>query len=92
MSGEVFGTLEEAQIALERWRCRHNGAHPHASLGYRPLASKVFVLASPARPAVIVVEIAILEQASPLKVVVGLTSDPLGRDPITAGTDEACRR
>ncbi len=33
---EVFDTLLEAKVLIERWRREYNGVRPHSSLGYRP--------------------------------------------------------
>jgi transposase InsO family protein len=35
---EVFYTLKEAQVLIERWRIEYNTFRPHSSLGYRPPA------------------------------------------------------
>ena len=35
---EVFDTLYEAQVLIERWRVEYNTIRPHSSLGYRPPA------------------------------------------------------
>jgi len=35
---EVFDTLFEAQVLIERWRVEYNTVRPHSSLGYRPPA------------------------------------------------------
>lgn len=35
---EIFMTLKEAQILIERWRDFYNKVRPHSSLGYRPPA------------------------------------------------------
>ena len=35
---EIFYTLTEAQILIERWRQQYNTVRPHSALGYRPLA------------------------------------------------------
>jgi len=35
---EIFYTLNEAQIIIERWREEYNTFRPHSSLGYRPPA------------------------------------------------------
>jgi transposase InsO family protein len=35
---EVFDTLLEAKVLIERWRVRYNTVRPHSSLGYRPPA------------------------------------------------------
>ncbi len=38
LNGEIFYTLREAQVIIERWRCEYNTFRPHSSLGYRPPA------------------------------------------------------
>ncbi len=43
LNGEVFTTLREAQILIERWRRHYNTVRPHSALGYRPPASKSIV-------------------------------------------------
>jgi transposase InsO family protein len=35
---EIFTTLREAQVLIERWRWHYNTVRPHSSLGYRPPA------------------------------------------------------
>jgi transposase InsO family protein len=40
LNGEIFTTLREAQVLIERWRCHYNAVRPHSSLGYRPPAPK----------------------------------------------------
>ena len=35
---EIFDTLFEAQVLVERWRNHYNTVRPHSSLGYRPPA------------------------------------------------------
>ncbi len=39
---EIFFTLREAQVIIERWRIEYNMFRPHSSLGYRPPASEAF--------------------------------------------------
>jgi transposase InsO family protein len=34
LNGEVFTTLREAQILIERWRRHYNTVRPHSALGY----------------------------------------------------------
>ena len=51
LNGEIFYTLKEAQIVVESWRRHYNAVRPHASLGYRPPAPEVFILALSAWPA-----------------------------------------
>jgi transposase InsO family protein len=38
LNREIFYTLTEAQVLLERWRVHYNTKRPHSSLGYRPPA------------------------------------------------------
>jgi len=38
LNGEVFYTLKEAKILIERWRHHYNHIRPHSSLGYKPPA------------------------------------------------------
>jgi transposase InsO family protein len=35
---EIFCTLREAQVLIERWRREYNTIRPHGALGYRPPA------------------------------------------------------
>jgi transposase InsO family protein len=46
---EVFNTLREAQVLIERWRWHYNAVRPHSALGYRPPAPEV-VIAGPLQP------------------------------------------
>jgi transposase InsO family protein len=36
LNGEVFSSLCEAQIRIEKWRRHDNTVRPHSALGYRP--------------------------------------------------------
>jgi len=38
LNGEVFYTLKEAKVLIERWRVHYNTKRPHSSLGYKPPA------------------------------------------------------
>jgi transposase InsO family protein len=38
LNGEIFYTLHEAKVVLERWRWHYNHVRPHSSLRYRPPA------------------------------------------------------
>ena len=38
LNGEVFYTLKEAQVLIQRWRQWYNRLRPHSALGYRPPA------------------------------------------------------
>jgi putative transposase len=39
LNGEIFYSLKEAQIVIEKWRVEYNTRRPHSALGYRPLAA-----------------------------------------------------
>ena len=43
LNGEIFYTLKEAQIIIEKWRAHYNTVRPHSSLGYKPPAPKSIV-------------------------------------------------
>ena len=36
LNTEIFYTLKEANVLIERWRHHYNTVRPHSSLGYRP--------------------------------------------------------
>jgi transposase InsO family protein len=38
LNGEIFYSLREAKIIIERWRNHYNTKRPHSALGYRPPA------------------------------------------------------
>ena len=40
---EVFYTLAEAKVLIERWRVQYNTIRPHSSLGYRPPAPEAIL-------------------------------------------------
>lgn len=40
---EIFDTLKEAQVLIERWRRHYNQKRPHSSLGYRPPAPETIL-------------------------------------------------
>jgi len=48
LNGEIFYTLREATIIIERWRQHYNSRRPHGSLGYQPPAPQT-ILPRPAR-------------------------------------------
>ncbi len=43
LNGEVFYSLREAQILIEKWRRHYNTVRPHSALGYRPPAPESIV-------------------------------------------------
>ncbi len=42
LNREIFETLLEAQVLIERWRVEYNTIRPHSSLGYKPPAPEAF--------------------------------------------------
>ena len=38
LNGEIFYSLREAQVVIEKWRVVYNTLRPHSALGYRPPA------------------------------------------------------
>ncbi len=44
---EVFDTLHEAKVLIERWRVQYNTVRPHSSLGYRPPAPEAWFAVEP---------------------------------------------
>ena len=40
LNGELFYTLKDAQILMERWRVHYNTVRPHSSLGGQPPAPR----------------------------------------------------
>lgn len=42
LDGEIFYSLLEAKIVIERWRRHYNTKRPHSSLGYKPPAPITF--------------------------------------------------
>jgi len=47
LNGEIFYTLTEAKVLIERWRNEYNTKRPHSSLGYRPPAPETVKAAPP---------------------------------------------
>ena len=43
LNGEVFYTLREAQIIIEKWRKHYNTKRPHSALGFRPPAPETII-------------------------------------------------
>lgn len=43
LNGEIFYTLREATILIERWRQHYNTLRPHSSLGYQPPAPETIL-------------------------------------------------
>ena len=49
LNGEIFYTLNEAQVLIESWRRHYNAIRPHSSLGYRSPAPETIVPPAGAR-------------------------------------------
>ena len=47
---EIFYTLKEAKVLIERWRRHYNTVRPHSALGYRPPAPEAVMVAAGAEP------------------------------------------
>ena len=43
LNSEIFFSLHEAQILIERWRRHYNTVRPHSALGYRPPAPEAII-------------------------------------------------
>jgi len=43
LNGEIFYSLKEAQVLIERWRRHYNNIRPHSALGYRPPAPETIL-------------------------------------------------
>jgi hypothetical protein len=44
INGEIFYTLLEAKVLIERWRQHYNQLRPHSALGYQPPAPAVIAV------------------------------------------------
>ena len=47
LNTEIFYTLKEAKVLIERWRHHYNTIRPHSSLGYRPPAPEAILPTNP---------------------------------------------
>jgi transposase InsO family protein len=45
-NGEIFYSLKEAQVVIDRWRVHYNTRRPHSALGCRPPAPAAWVTAA----------------------------------------------
>ncbi len=50
LNGEIFHSLKEAEVLIERWRRHYNTVRPHSSLQYRPPAPET-IMPRPVGPA-----------------------------------------
>ncbi len=50
LNGEIFYTLTEAKVLVERWRQLYNRVRPHSALGYRPPAPEAIEPMPPGIP------------------------------------------
>jgi len=44
LNGEIFDTMQEARVLIERWRTYYNTIRPHSALEYRPPAPESWVV------------------------------------------------
>lgn len=58
---EIFTTLHEAQVLIERWRVHYNTKRPHSSLGYKPPAPQT-ILPTPSRMAYAKLQPSLMEE------------------------------
>jgi transposase InsO family protein len=68
LNGQIFYTLTEAKVLIERWRREDNTIGPHSSPGYRPPAPEAWRLMPPAS--------ASLHRAGPARLTWRLVSQP----------------
>jgi putative transposase len=43
LNGELFYTLKEAKVLIEKWRLEYNTFRPHSSLNYRTKAPEAYL-------------------------------------------------
>ena len=43
LNGEIFYSIKELLVVVERWRVHFNTLHPHSSLGYKPPAPEAWL-------------------------------------------------
>ncbi len=53
LNGEIFYTLREAKVLIERWRIHYNTIRPHRSLGQRPPVPEAWLMPTDAVEAAI---------------------------------------
>ena len=74
LNTEIFYTLKEAKVLIERWRHHYNTIRPHSSLGYRPPAPET-ILPNVEGPTYAVDGLRLAHQLNPRQT---LTGDPTG--------------
>ena len=50
LNGEIFYTLTEAKVLVQRWRHLYNRVRPHSALGYQPPAPETIETLPPGSP------------------------------------------
>ena len=50
LNGEIFCSLKETQIVVEKWRVEYNTRNLHSALGYRPPAPAAYSSLVPSNP------------------------------------------
>lgn len=63
---EIFDTLLEAKVLIERWRREYNTIRPHSSLGYRPPAPEAIEPCLPASTTLQLTNTALMENTKHL--------------------------
>jgi putative transposase len=46
LNGEIFYSMKELRVLVERWRVHYNTVRPHSSLGYKPPAPEAWLTAT----------------------------------------------
>lgn len=73
LNGEIFYSLREAKVLIERWRWHYNTVRPHSALGYRPPAPEAVIATAPATGSAPLGSLATLHPPLEQDVVPGLT-------------------
>ena len=47
LNGEIFYTVQEAEVLIEQWRIAYNTIRPHSALGYQPPAPRAVIIQNP---------------------------------------------
>jgi len=46
LNGEIFYSIKELRVLVERWRVHYNTVRPHSSLGYKPPAPEAWLIST----------------------------------------------
>ena len=73
LNGEIFYSLKEAKILIERWRRHYNTVRPHSSLGYQPPAPEALEGSCPPASSATLGSLAPLRSPAGVSSLAGLT-------------------